>query len=203
MTMGGYKEIWLNKQSLNGSSLRWSSEDVSVFVSRTRKYIVLTRPTTPDTFYFVGKAGALRFGKTLYVVDPGERHISLSPPVRSSGETPMPRRTRAQPAGAMKPEVATSTPPTPERARNARERGAGHVSRPRPVTIESRDDPTLLAEVVETSGGVRVRFMRKTVIGGEGRDYPASVVPVTIDELTFRRPLHAVLDAVHKLIGGR
>ena len=115
----------------------------------------------------------------------------------------MPRRTRAQPAGAMKPPMATSTRSAPERARNALERGAEHVSRPRPVTIESRDDPTLLAEVVETPGGVRVRFMRRTVIGGEGRGYPASVVPVLIDELTFRRPLHAVLDAVHGLIGGR
>lgn len=103
----------------------------------------------------------------------------------------------------MKPPTATSTPPAPERARNALDGGAGHVSRPRPVTVESRDDPTLLAEVVETSGGVRVRFLRKTVIGGTGRGYPASVVPVLVDELTFRRPLHAVLDAVHSLIGGR
>ena len=32
--------------------------------SRTCKYIVLTRPAKPDYFYFVGKAGALRTGKT-------------------------------------------------------------------------------------------------------------------------------------------
>ena len=115
----------------------------------------------------------------------------------------MPRRTRAQPAGAMKPPTASSAPQAPEAARNLLDGDAGHASRPRPVTVESRDDPTLLAEVVETSGGVRVRFLRKTTIGGTGSDYPATVVPVMIDELTFRRPLHAVLDAVHRLVGGK
>ena len=33
--------------------------------ARTNKYTVLTRPAKPGNFYFVGKAGALRTGKTV------------------------------------------------------------------------------------------------------------------------------------------
>lgn len=32
--------------------------------SRSKKYITMTRPEKPGTFYFIGRAGAVRYGRS-------------------------------------------------------------------------------------------------------------------------------------------
>ena len=32
--------------------------------SRSGKYVIMTRPEKPGTFYFIGRAGAVRYGRT-------------------------------------------------------------------------------------------------------------------------------------------